>query len=148
MKTLALTFATIVLVVLALVVLRSMLNGTQFTLAAGAAGAQPGKFAVGAADNFVQGPYTIHGTAIMDTSVGTPAVPYIMYLDTKHATTTKQLVYLDERACAPGAGDAPCVAPYQATDGYPLVTTGESITATGYIYEDRFLVTSISSDGS
>ncbi|MDB4992064.1 MAG: hypothetical protein JWL75_309 [Parcubacteria group bacterium] len=88
------------------------------------------------------GPFTIHGTAIMDTSVN-PAVPYIQYVDASNHTATKQLIFDDTRGCSPGAGDIPCVPSYSVTAPYPHLTTGDPITVTGYIYENRFLITSI-----
>lgn len=144
MKGVVITFVSIVLLVLAFVVLRGFYYGARYVLAAGAASAHTGVITIGGSGPQMLGPYTIHGTAIMDTSVGIPAVPYIQYLNTNNATSTKQLVYLDTRACAPGAGDYPCAPTFAATDGYPSLTTGEAITATGYIYESRFLITSLS----
>jgi hypothetical protein len=90
---------------------------------------------------------TIHGTAIMDTSSGTPAVPYIRYQDAANKLATKQLIFVDERGCSPGAGDFPCVPTYTANGAYPHLTSGEKITVTGHIREDRFLITSMSVDG-
>lgn len=87
-----------------------------------------------------RGPYTIEGTAIMDTSTGEQAVPFIMYTDEKGRIRTKQLIYADMRGCLPNAGDIPCVPTYPQESAYPELSTGMPITATGYIREDRFLL--------
>jgi hypothetical protein len=89
---------------------------------------------------------TLHGTAIMDTTSGTPAVPFISYMDAKNHLATKQLIFIDSRGCLAGAGDLPCVPSYPENSAYPQLTSGEKITVTGYIREDRFLITSMSSD--
>lgn len=135
--------AGLLLLLLAFLILRLLLDGTRYAVAAAVSGAHTGTFSVGGTGPQMYGPYTITGTAIMDASHGTPAVPFIEYLNTHNATSTKQLVYYGVRACAPEAGDIPCVPPYHTTDGYPLLSTGERITVTGYIYEDRFLITSL-----
>lgn len=90
------------------------------------------------------GPMTLEGTAIMDTSSGTPAVPYIKYIDEKGRIATKQLIFADSRGCLPNAGDIPCVPNYPSQGAYPKLTTGEHLTVKGYMYENRFLVASIS----
>jgi len=94
--------------------------------------------------NPVEGPATLEGTAIMDTSSGLPAVPYIEYNDENGATTTKQLIFADERGCLPGAGDLPCVPSYPILSAYPQLVTGQHIHVSGYIRADRFLITDIS----
>lgn len=144
MKVVLITFVSVILLVLAFVVLRGFLAGAGYVLAASVDAAHTGGFSIGGTGPQELGPYTIHGRVIMDTSQGIPAVPYVEYFNTNNATTTKQLVYKGARACAPGAGDYPCVSPYSATDGYPQLTDGEAITVTGYIYENRFLITSLS----
>lgn len=133
----------LVLLTLALVVLRGLWYGTRYAVAAAADDIPRGTFSIGGPGPRAYGPYTISGTAILDYSHGTPPVPFIEYLNTHNATTTKQLVYYGARACNPNASDIPCVPPYSATDGYPAVANGERITVTGYLYEDRFLVTSM-----
>lgn len=146
MKTVIIGFISIVLLVLAFLVLRSILHGAQYAVAAAAGSARSGSFGSVSGTGTgpqLQGPYTIHGTAIMDESHGIPAVPYIQYLNSSNATSTKQLVYMDSRPCAPGAGDFPCAPTYSASQGYPQLSTGQQITATGYLYENRFLITSI-----
>lgn len=144
MRGVAIAGVSVALLLLVFLVARGLLAGAGYLLAAGVGAAQSGTFTVGSTGPQEQGPYTIHGTAIMDTSTGIPAVPYIQYLNANNATSTKQLVYMNTRACAPGAGDYPCVLPYSATDGYPQLTTGQAIIVTGYIYENRFLITSLS----
>ena len=143
MKMALITLVGVTLLALAILVIRTVYYGAQYAVAGAASGARLVAVSVGGTGPQPNGPYTIHGTAILDYSHGTPPAPYIEYLNTKQATTTKQLVYYGARACNPAAGDFPCVPPYSASDGYPLVSTGQHITATGYIYEDRFLVTSI-----
>lgn len=144
MRGVVITFVSVALLIVAFVVVRGFLGGAGHVLAAGVGAAQSGTYTIGGSAPREQGPYTIYGTAIMDTSHGIPAVPYIQYVDTNHTTSTKQLVYMDARACAPGAGDYPCAPSYSAKDGYPQLTTGDAITVTGYIYENRFLITSLS----
>jgi len=144
MRGVVIAFVSVVLLIVAFIVVRGLLSGAGYVLAAGVGAAHSGAFTVGGDTPKEQGPYTLHGTAIMDVSNGIPAVPYIQYIDTNHATSTKQLVYMDARACAPGAGDYPCAPSYSASSGYPQLTTGEAITVTGYIYENRFLVISLS----
>lgn len=135
---------TVVLLTLALIVLRGFWYGARYTIAAAAGSIHNrGTFSVGGTGPQAYGPYTISGTAILDYSHGTPPVPFIEYLNVRNATTTKQLVYYGARACNPNAGDIPCVPPYSASDGYPTVLNGEPLTVTGYLYEDRFLVTSM-----
>lgn len=143
MKAVLILFLSAVLLVLAFVVLRGFVYGARYAVAAAVSEAHEGSFSIGGSGPQMYGPYTIHGTTILDYSHGTPPAPYIEYLDTHNATSTKQLVYYGARACNPNAGDFPCVPPYAATDGYPSLSYGERITATGYIYEDRFLITSI-----
>lgn len=87
----------------------------------------------------MHGPYTVSGTVVYDD--GYPPAPYIQYQNARHATSTKQLVFYGARACNPSAGDIPCVPPYETTDGYPAFRNGDPITVTGYMYEDRFLIT-------
>lgn len=88
---------------------------------------------------------SIDGVMIMDTSSGLPAVPFIQYQDAEGGMRTKQLIYKDMRGCYPGAGDMPCVPYYSGDSAYPQYSTGTRIRAEGYPYEDRLLVTSISS---
>ena len=133
----------VMLLTFAFIILRGFWYGARYTIAAVAASARTEVFRVGGTGPQAYGPYTISGIAILDYSHGIPPVPFIGYLDMHNATSTKQLVFYAARACNPNAGDIPCVPPYSATDAYPSVTNGERITATGYIYEDRFLVTSI-----
>src|SRR5690242_8075268 len=52
---------------------------------------------------------SLSGIAIMDTSGGTPAVPYIQYTNASGNIATKQLIFADARGCLPTAGDIPCV---------------------------------------
>ncbi len=85
---------------------------------------------------------TLTGTAIMDVSTGLPAVPFIQYADRKGRTATKQLIFADARGCLPSAGDIPCVPGYPVRSAYPSLTTGEPIRVTGYMVENRFLITS------
>lgn len=132
-----------VLLALALLTLRALYYGAEYAVAGAAAGARRVSLTVGGTGPEPNGPYTIHGIAILDYSSGIPPVPYIEYLNTKNASATKQLVFYSARACNPSAGDYPCVPPYSASDGYPAVSNGQQITVTGYLYEDRFLVTSI-----
>lgn len=136
-------FGTVVLLTLSLIVLRAFWYGTRYTIAAAAGSVHAGTFNVGGIGPQAYGPYTISGIAILDYSHGIPPVPFIEYLNVQNATSTKQLVYYGARACNPNAGDIPCVTPYSASDGYPSVKNSERITVTGYIYEDRFLVTSM-----
>jgi len=143
MKAVLTFFFSVVLLVLAILVVRTFISGARYAVAAAADGVHTGNFSVGGIGPQMYGPYTIHGTAIMDASHGIPAVPFIEYLNAKNATTTKQLVYYGARACNPAAGDIPCVPTYAINGAYPQVTTGQSITVTGYIYEDRLLVTSM-----
>lgn len=128
---------------LGFVIVRGFFIGAQSLLAAGAASSQPGTFSVGGTGPHAQGPYTIHGVTVLASSFGTSAVPYIQYVNENHATSTKQLVYMNARACAPAAGDYPCAPTFSETDGYPTLSNGELITVTGYIYENRFLITSL-----
>lgn len=85
----------------------------------------------------------ITGTAIMDTSAGLPAVPYVAYQPAGQGTITKQLIFADSRGCYPSAGDLPC-APTRDTYAYPVLETGQRIQVTGRLFENRFLVDTIS----
>jgi hypothetical protein len=82
----------------------------------------------------------VTGTALMDTTAGLPAVPFIQYITTDHSLVTKQLIFANSRGCAPTAGDIPCVPSYSADSAYPDLTTGERISVKGYIRSDRLLV--------
>ncbi len=86
----------------------------------------------------------LSGTAIMDTSSGIPAVPYIKYQDSKQGMVTKQLIFADSRGCLPNAGDIPCVPSYAPESPYPSLTTGQAIQVKGYIRADRLIVVEIS----
>ncbi len=92
----------------------------------------------------VEGLVTIEGTAVMDTSTGYPAVPYIRYVENDGDTATKQLIFADERGCLPGAGDIPCVPTYPAAAAYPELATGQKIRVSGYIRANRLLITELS----
>ena len=81
----------------------------------------------------------ITGTAIMDTSAGLPAVPYVKYQPSGQGIITKQLIFADSRGCYPSAGDLPCV-PLAGSYNYPVLTTGEQIKVDGYLRDNRFLV--------
>ncbi|MES2225209.1 MAG: hypothetical protein V4480_00170 [Patescibacteria group bacterium] len=81
----------------------------------------------------------VQGTALMDTSSGLPAVPFIQYINTAHGVATKQLIFADSRGCAPSAGDIPCVST-PTMSAYPSLTTGQRIAVKGYVKEDRLLV--------
>lgn len=85
----------------------------------------------------------LSGTAIMDSSSGLPAVPFIKYTDPARGIVTKQLIFADSRGCLPNAGDIPCVPTYAPQSAYPKLTTGEPIHVKGYIREDRLIVISI-----
>lgn len=91
--------------------------------------------------NLPDGYVEIEGTALLDTSSGMPAVPFIMYTDANGRTRTKQLIFVNERGCLPNAGDIPCVPDYPVSSAYPKLTTGQRIIAEGYIRNDRLLVT-------
>ncbi len=88
-------------------------------------------------DDYVE----IEGTALLDTTSGTPAVPFIVYSDANGRTRTKQLIFINERGCLPNAGDIPCVPDYPVSSAYPKLTDGQGIIAEGYIRNDRLLVT-------
>lgn len=83
---------------------------------------------------------SVEGTALMDTSAGLPAVPFIQYVTNDHTLVTKQLIFANSCGCSPNAGDLPCVPPYGTDSAYPDLTTGERIAVKGYVRADRFLV--------
>lgn len=86
---------------------------------------------------------TIDGTVIIDRSSGLPNVPYIKYTDQNGRLATKQLIYAGERGCSPTSGDLPCVPGYPADAAYPQLNDGQHISAQGYVYANRLLVTAI-----
>ncbi|CAN5697856.1 hypothetical protein BH11PAT2_BH11PAT2_05150 [soil metagenome] len=94
--------------------------------------------------SFSSGGYIdVQGTAIMDTTSGYPAVPFIKYVTSDHTVVTKQLIFADMRGCSPNAGDLPCVPTYATNNAYPSLTTGERIEVKGSIRSDRLIVDSI-----
>ncbi|HEV7121472.1 MAG TPA: hypothetical protein VGN56_01440 [Candidatus Paceibacterota bacterium] len=99
----------------------------------------PSSLAAAAATAHVTGEYVdISGTIIIDTTGGT-SVPFLQYIDANNRIATKQLVYANDRACAPNAGDYPCtdVNPNQA---YPQYPDGTSVRVRGMHVDDRILV--------
>ncbi|MDB5244951.1 MAG: hypothetical protein JWN90_56 [Parcubacteria group bacterium] len=88
------------------------------------------------ADTYVE----LQGTALMDTTSGLPAVPFIQYIASDHSLVTKQLIFANSRGCSPNAGDIPCVPSYGTDNAYPDLTTGQHILVKGYIRADRLLV--------
>lgn len=91
--------------------------------------------------NLPDGYVEIEGTALLDTTSGTPAVPFIVYTDEKGRMRTKQLIFVNERGCLPNAGDIPCVPSYPVASAYPKLASGQVIIAEGYLRNDRLLVT-------
>lgn len=144
MKAVLIGFISIIVLVLGFVLARGFFAGAKYLIATQAARTQTASVSLGGSGPSSEGLYTIHGVVVLAYSFGTQSVPYIQYLNDRQATSTKQLVYLNSRACAPSAGDYPCAPTYSVTDGYPKLTNGEPITVTGYIYENRFLITSLS----
>lgn len=84
----------------------------------------------------------LEGDVLIDYSSGTPGVPYIVYAIPGNPHVTKQLVFADGRGCYPHAGDIPCV-PTFGGGAYPNLSDGQQIRVTGYIRDDRFLITQL-----
>jgi hypothetical protein len=85
---------------------------------------------------------SVTGTVLIDASSGVAGIPYIKYTDSKGHIATKQLIFDDVRGCSSYAGDFPCVNRSE-TGAYPKVVNGALITVTGAMYEDRFIVDTI-----
>ncbi len=91
------------------------------------------------------GPLSLSGRVWMDATNGYPHVPYIAYYTDEGKLRTKQLVYAHVRGCSPTAADFPCAPEFSEYQGYPELTHGQEIRATGYISDNRFLVTNLES---